>query len=346
MLDELGLCAPLLERGLRTSKWQVRIHETHEYAEFDLDAIRDDTAYPFRLQVEQRVLCQLAIEQARHNGLIDVRMQTELLDFHQTENCVSARVRLPDGETADIRASYMVAADGSRSRVRELLDLAFEGLTYPETTILVTTDFPFERHLPNLANVNYVWYDHGTFSLLRLPDLWRVSLYADLGESDEDALHPTSIETKLQRICVRNEPYRIIESRPYQIHQRLVSDYRIGRVLLAGDAAHINSPSGGMGMNGGIHDAFKLTELLPGVVRGDSTPDRLDRYTRQRRPIAKEQILKQAHANRTRMQERDPERRRNELERLQTIASNPLQAREYLLRSSMISGLRQAETIA
>lgn len=345
MLDELGLCAPLLKRGLRTSKWQVRIHETHEYAEFDLDVIRADTPYPFRLQVEQRQLCKLAIERAKAEQLIEVRMGTELLAFDQTEDRLSVHLGLPEGCTESIRAGYMIAADGSRSRTRESLNLVFEGLTYPETTILVTTDFPFEQHLPNLANVNYVWYQHGTFSLLRLPDLWRVSLYADEGENNDDALHPANIETKLQRICARDEPYRVIESRPYQIHQRIVSDYQVGRVLLAGDAAHINSPSGGMGMNGGIHDAFKLTEIMPGVIRGESSPDLLARYTRQRRPIAKEQILKQAHANRTRMQERDPQRRRAELTRLQRIASDPIEAREYLLRSSMISGLRHAETL-
>lgn len=346
MLDGLDLAAPLLERGLRTRTWQVRLHETHERAEFDLDALRADTRYPFRLQVEQRVLCKLAADRAVSESLIDFRMATELVDFEQSEEFVTAHLRRSGTDMESIRARYMIGADGSRSRVRELLDLDFDGLTYPETTILATTDFAFEEHLPGLANVNYAWYDRGTFSLLRLPDLWRVSLYADANETDAEAMTPASIEAKLQRIVARDEEYKVMESRRYHIHQRIVSDYRVGRVLLAGDAAHINSPSGGMGMNGGIHDAFKLTEILPGVVLGNSAPDALDRYTRQRRPVAQEQILKQAHANRTRMQERDPERRRAELRRLQRIAADPFEAREYLLRSSMITGLRDAEKLA
>ena len=132
--------------------------------------------------------------------------------------------------------------------------------------------------------------------------------------------------------------------RPYRIHQRIVASYRVGRVLLAGDAAHLNSPSGGMGMNGGIHDAFNLCEKLTRVCAGE--PDSLlDLYTRQRRPVAEEQILGQADRNRTRMQERDPARRREALDELQAIAATPDRAREYLLQTSMISGLRQAASV-
>jgi len=345
MLDELALTAPLLNEGLRTDKWQIRLHETHEKAEFDLAAIRADTRYPFRLQVEQRVLCRLAAARVDQEPLVDLRMQTELLDFEQHGERVTARLRGPDGEAYELETPLLIAADGSKSRVRDLLAVPFEGLTYPETTILITTAFPFERHLPGLANVNYVWYEGGTFSLLRLPDLWRVSLYPDDGETDAQALEPARLQAKLQRIVERDQPYEINESRPYRIHQRIVGDYRVGRVLLAGDAAHLNSPSGGMGMNGGIHDAFNLTEKLPDVWRGEQPLEALDRYTRQRRPIAQEQILRQAHANRTRMQERDPQRRRAELLRLQNIAGDAAKAREYLLRSSMIAGLRQAEAL-
>ncbi len=345
MLDELALTRGLLDEGLRTDTWQIRLHETHEKAEFDLDAIRDDTCYPFRLQVEQRVLCRLAADKVAAEPLIDLRMNTELLAFKQNDNRVKARLRGPDGDLYEIEAPFMIAADGAKSLARKLLDLPFEGLTYPEMTILATTHFPFENHLPGLSNVNYIWHGGGTFSLLRLPDVWRVSLYPDAGESEEEALELVSLQRKLQRIVPRDEPHVVEECRPYRIHQRIVGDYRVGRVLLVGDAAHLNSPSGGMGMNGGIHDAFNLAEKLPPVWRGDAELESLDLYTRQRRPIAREQILKQAHANRTRMQERDPEKRRAELERLQAIADDRQKSREYLLRSSMITGLREAKAL-
>jgi 3-(3-hydroxy-phenyl)propionate hydroxylase len=131
------------------------------------------------------------------------------------------------------------------------------------------------------------------------------------------------------------------EVRPYRVHRRIVSDYRVGRVVLAGDAAHVNSPSGGMGMNGGIHDAFNLTEKVREIWDGTGL-EVLDRYTRQRRPVAADDILAQADRNRSRMQERDPERRRAMLAELRRTASDQVLAREYLLRSSMIEGLRRA----
>ena len=126
---------------------------------------------------------------------------------------------------------------------------------------------------------------------------------------------------------------------------RIVDDYRAGRVLLAGDAAHVNSPSGGMGMNGGIHDAFELVATVKEVMEG-APLDRLDRYTRRRRPIAESEILVQADRNRARMQERDPARRRAMLTELQRIADDPVAARAHLLRTSMIAGLQRAAAIA
>jgi 3-(3-hydroxy-phenyl)propionate hydroxylase len=346
MLDELGLTDGLLAQGLQTRTWQIRLHETHAKAEFDLDVLRNDTRYPFRLQVEQSVLCELAAAQAQDEPDLDIRMGTELVSFTQDENAVRAVLRSADGSAQEIVTPFMIAADGARSTVRDQLELSFEGLTYPETTILATTEFPFEEHLPGLSNVNYVWYDQGTFSLLRLPDIWRCSLYADPDETTEEALQPERIEAKLQGIVARPEPYDVRECRPYRIHQRIVDEYRVGRIVLAGDAAHLNSPSGGMGMNGGIHDAFNLTDKLPHVLSGEAPIELLDLYTRQRQPTAKQQILKQAHANRTRMQQRDPDYRREELARLQKIAADEHESREYLLRSSMISGLRQAAAIS
>lgn len=345
MLDELDLTAGLLAAGLRTNRWQVRMHETHERAEFDLAVLGDDTRYPFRLQVEQRVLCAIAAAQCLRQSGLELRLGHELDALTQREYGVTARVRDDRGQHYDVDTPWLVAADGAASSVRRILDLPFEGLTYPETTILVTTRFPFQEHLPGLSNVNYVWCQQGTFSLLRLPDIWRCSLYADQGETEEQALSAESIQEKLQRIVPTDATYDVAEVRPYRIHQRILGDYRVGRILFAGDAAHVNSPSGGMGMNGGVHDAFNLADKLIAVWHGRSEEQLLNLYTRQRRPVAEQQILKQSHANRTRMQERDPAIRAAELRRLQRIAADPAAAREYLLRSSMIAGLRQAEKI-
>ncbi|MBL8200079.1 MAG: FAD-dependent monooxygenase [Chromatiales bacterium] len=345
MLDELGLAAPLVTAGLVSPTWQVRMHPSGERAVFDLAVLAGDTRHPYRLQCEQQVYCELLEARlTRLDGPCTLRRGVQVTGLAQSGTGVGVQVREADGTSAVLDAAWVIGADGARSVVRQAAGLEFQGSTYPETTILATTTFPFEQHLDGLSNVNYCWSADGTFSLLRLPRLWRVSLYADDAETVEQALQPNAIEAKLQRIVPMAGRYPVLEARPYRIHQRIVPGYRRGRVLLAGDAAHLNSPSGGMGMNGGLHDAFNLCAKLVRVWRGEDAA-LLDLYGRQRRPVAEEQILAQAHQNRTRMQERDPEKRRATLRELQAVAVDPARAREYLLRSSMITGLRQAEAI-
>jgi len=339
MLEEFDVTSGLLQQGLVTPTWQVRMHETGERAEFDLSLLKGHTRHPYRLQCEQWKLSRLLA------GMLPAEpwFGTRALALSQTEQAVHLTVER-GGEPVELQCAYLVGADGARSAVRKSLALGFEGVTFPETTILATTHFDFAAHLAGLSGVNYCWAPSGTFSLLRLPDEWRVSLYPDDGESVEAALEPASIERKLQRIVARPAPYEVLQTRPYRIHQRVVDRYRVGRVLLAGDAAHLNSPSGGMGMNGGIHDAFNLADKLVRVLRGED-PGLLDLYERQRRPVALEQILAQSGRNRARMQERDPQRRLAALRELQTIAADPDRARQHLLRTSMIEGLRQAAAI-
>jgi len=342
LIESLDLAAPLIARGLISPTWQVRMHPSGERAVFDLGILADDTRHPYRLQCEQQEFCEL-LEARLAGASCAIRRGAELVRLQQESAGVVVTVR-QGGNEDTLRARWLIGADGAKSTVRSAIGLELAGSTYPETTILATVQFPFEQQLAGLSNVNYCWAPDGTFSLLRLPSLWRVSLYADEAESIEDALRPAAIEAKLQRIVPRAEPYAVMEVRPYRIHQRIVPTYRVGRVLLAGDAAHLNSPSGGMGMNGGIHDAFNLCDKLARVYAG--APDNLlDLYTRQRRPVAEEQILGQAHRNRSRMQERDPARRREALADLQAIAATPERLHAYLLQTSMITGLRQAAAI-
>jgi 3-(3-hydroxy-phenyl)propionate hydroxylase len=167
----------------------------------------------------------------------------------------------------------------------------------------------------------------------------------DPDESVDEALQPQTIERKLQRIVQRPQPYEVVEIRPYRIHRRLIDDYRAGRVLFAGDAAHLTSPSGGMGMNGGIHDAVNLTDKLIAMLKHGASDELLSLYNLQRRPIAQDEILAQSHTNRMRMQQRDPVWRATEMARLQALIADPVAHREHLLKSSMISGLARAAGI-
>ncbi len=345
MLDRFGLGQALVAQGRICPSWQVRIHETHEYAEFDLSVLSDLTDHPYRLQCEQIHLSDALMRQLADGGRTPVLLGHRLVAVAQTDAGVTATIEGPDKEPYRVSGRFLVGADGARSTVRQAMGFAFQGKTYPETTVLATTDFPFDQHLPGLSNVNYVWRAGGTFSLMHLPDTWRCSLYPDEGESLDEALTPERIEAKLQRIVPTGRPYTVGERRAYRVHMRIVDDYRMGRVLLAGDAAHINSPSGGMGMNGGIHDAFCLAPLLADVMRG-APIEALDAYTRKRRGVAADEILLQADRNRARMQEKDPAARRTAFEQLKATTADRNLMREHLIRSSMIAGLRRAQAQA
>lgn len=343
MLRSIGIADPLIAEGLISPTWQIRMHPSGERAEFDLSLISDVTDHPYRLQCEQSVLCRILYDRLVAEGC-EIRMGMAVVSVENRPDSVRVVAKGTRGENAEFEADYLIGADGSRSVVRKQISFGFEGKTYPETTILATTTFPFEHHLSGLSNVNYVWKEGGTFSLLRLKDLWRCSLYPDAGETIEQALELVSINRKLGEIVPEAADHPLGEVRPYRIHMRLANDYRSGRVLLAGDAAHVNSPSGGMGMNGGIHDVFELTPLLETVLNGGSSA-LLDRYTRRRRPIAEAEILTQSDRNRARMQERDWTKRREMLSDLQRIADDCDAAREHLLKTSMIAGLRRAAVI-
>lgn len=343
MLAPYGVTEAMLAQGLICPHWQVRMHPSGERAVFDLSVLAGETEHPYRLQCEQSKLARILLDKVRGLGTVEVSFGSRVVGVAQTDQDASFTIE-QGGERRIVTGRYAIGADGARSAVREALGIGFEGDIYPETTILATTTFPFDTALDGLSNVSYCWKAGGTFSLLHLPGRWRASLYARDGKSLDETLTDDGIQDLMHDIVPLPGRFDIIETRPYRIHQRLAATYRKGRVFLAGDAAHLNSPSGGMGMNGGIHDAFNLAEKLMAALRhGDERG--LDLYETQRRPIAQDAIIAQAHQNRTRMQERDPERRRKVLADLQATANDPGKLKAYMLRTSMIDGLRRAAEI-
>ncbi len=347
MLAPLGITARLMAQGLVCPHWQVRLHPSGERALFDMAVLQGDTAFPFRLQCEQHKLSAALLVALGRHPQAQVHLGRAVRQVQQDADGVSLDV---EGGSA-VRARFLIGADGARSIVRRAIGASFDGQTYPETTILATTDFAFEQALEGLSNVSYCWREGaGNFSLLKVPGRWRVSLYPPEGLSDEQAQSEEQIEAAMQAIVPRPVRYTVTEKRAYRVHQRLASHYGQGRIWLAGDAAHLNSPAGGMGMNGGVHDAFCLAQTLIRILRRQTgrftDAEWLAAYERQRRPVAQQQIIQQAATNRARMLERDPQRRRDALAALQATASDPVRRRAHLLRSSMIEGVQQAARAA
>ncbi len=344
MLERFGITADLIAQGLVCPHWQIRLHPGGERAVFDLSVLEGETRHPYRLQCEQWKLSRALLARLQHHPKVTLRFATRVAALTQDDRGVKLTVEA-GGRSETVHGAWLIGADGARSVVRKAVSLEFDGQTYPETTLLATTRFPFEDHLEGLSNVSYCWKAGGNFSLLKVPGRWRVSIYPREDMSIEEQLSPANIEAALQEIVPRAERYEVLEARPYRVHQRIVERYRVGRVFLAGDAAHLNSPAGGMGMNGGVHDAFNLGEKLGAVMVDGADEKLLDLYDLQRRPVARDQILAQADRNRARMREKDDGKRREMLVGMQALIADRGKLKAHLLKTSMIEGLRQAALV-
>lgn len=344
MLARYGLAQTIVPQGLVARYTQQRDRAEGVIAEFDMDLLRGDTDHPFRLQCEQWKLTEAIKAQLAQLPHVKILFDTKVETVSQTDDQVRV-VAHRSGETLDLQADYLIGADGAWSAVRRGADIEFEGFTYPERFLVISTDFEFADHLPRLSYVNYCSDPKEWCVLLRVPTLWRVLFPTRPEESDEEVLTDKAVQARLQNLLPQPAPYRTMHRTLYKVHQRVAKQFRKGRVLLAGDAAHINNPLGGMGMNGGVHDAFNLCEKLLAVMQGQ---DRalLDRYERQRRTIAIEYINASTARNKREIEERDPVERKKTQDALRATAADPVAARAYLRKTSMLDALARAEAIA
>lgn len=343
-LDRLGLADGLIERGIKCPYWQFRDRNEGEVATFDLGLLADETAHPYRLQCEQWKLTEVArarLEAHPDATLVtDIRVETATQDA----NGVTVTARRPDGSSEEFRAPWLIGADGARSAVRKATGVNFPGLTIPEIFLSLSTPFPYHEAIEGLADISYISDPEEWFVLLRTPTLWRVLFPTDPNLSDEEILDADRIETRMQAV-LPGEPYEIAHKTAYRVHERVADSYVHGRIFLAGDAAHLNNPLGGMGMNGGIHDAVNLTEKLAQVIRGADVA-LMGRYERQRRKVALETVQAQALRNRAILRETDPDKRRAYHDELRETVADPKKHKAYVMRSSMIQSLRDLEEVA
>ena len=345
MLARYGLTDTLVRQGLVARYTQQRDRQEGVIAEFDMQLLAGDTDHPFRLQCEQWKLTQLIKSQLDEMPHVSFHFKARIESVVQDGDRVRAAVTI-DGQAHQIDASHLIGADGAWSAVRRSQDIAFEGYTYPERFLVVSTEFEFADHLPRLSYVNYCSDPHEWCVLLRVPTLWRVLFPTPASETDEECLSDASVERRLQNLVPRPEPYLTAHRTLYKVHQRVARQFRKGQVFLAGDAAHINNPLGGMGMNGGVHDAINLCTKLLQVLLHGADDTLLDRYERQRRTIAIEYINASTARNKREIEERDPVERRKTQDALRATAADPAQARVYLRKTSMLDALERAEAIA
>jgi 3-(3-hydroxy-phenyl)propionate hydroxylase len=278
-----------------------------------------------------------------------VRFSHAVSGLAETADGIAVQVTTPDG-TETVHADYVIGCDGGRSTVRKLARIEFEGFTYPERFIKIATSFDFGIANPKVAFRNYFsdpneWCNLFKVQGKRPPGLWRAIMPIQPDETDEVALSEERIESRLQKFFPNSGRYEIEYVNVYGAHQCVAETFRKGRVLLAGDSAHVNNPIGGMGMNGGIHDGLNLAEKLARVIHGEADDDLLDLYSRQRRHAAEKYVQAQTIANKRLMEERDPEVRKKNFDELQQTAENPETAKAYMRRAALFDSLRDAAAV-
>jgi len=343
MLDTLGITQRLIDEGLIAPSWQIRDRKTGPVVTLDMGALKNDTAHPYRVQCEQWRLVLFALADLEAYDHAEVLFGHRVTGLRQDDAGVTLDVEGPEGPET-FSGTYLIGADGAASAVRTAVGIPFEGFTYEELFMSVSTPFELADHLPELTYINYISDPEEWLVLLRVKSLWRVLFPVAPDLPKEEILSDAFIEERMQNLLEQPEPYEIAHRTLYRIHQRVAENYRLGRVFLAGDAAHINNPLGGMGLNGGLHDAFNLGERLVKVWTGGD-PDLLDQYERQRRPIAIEFVKEATMRNQRLLNERDPAKRAEALDELRRAADDPDAAYAMMLRASMIDAVRRAAAI-
>lgn len=345
--DKVGLYEKLVPRGLIAPRFQYWDRQKSAViAEFDHVHLKDDTKFPFVLQCERIKIIEEALAMAEANPLITVRMSTTFTGFNQTPDRVTVHVTNEEGQSETMTGSYLVSAEGARSIVRKELGLEFEGFTYPERTLNIEVAYDFTKH--GFTERNYI-SDPTEYSNLfhwkGPPDRWRVHFPTDPEEDEGKLTRPEAMQARLKAFLPIDGYFEICGCNLYPVHQRVAQKFRLGRALLVGDSAHVNSPIGGMGLNSGVHDAFNLADKLARVLRGEANEAELDRYDRQRRQIAVKHTQAQTMRNKRLLEERDPSVRKRNHDELRRSADDPVLARKFLLRASLLESLRDAEQI-
>jgi len=347
MFDRIGLYERLEPRGIIAPVFHYWDRADNELiAAFDHIHLKDDTRFPYVLQCERIKIVEEALAMAKAHPGIDLRLSSTFTGFAQDASGVTAQFTNAVGEAETVAGAYIVSAEGARSIVRKDLDIEFEGFTYSDLVLNIEVAYDFRRH--GYAERNYIsdpkeWSN--LFHWKGPPDRWRVHFPVEPGDDETTISRPEALQARLQRFLATGRNFEIVGSNLYTVHQRVAKKFRSGRAILAGDAAHVNSPIGAMGMNSGVHDAFNLADKLVAILRGEAAEDVLDRYERQRRHVAVQHTQAQTIRNKRLLAETDPSVRKRNQDELRRTAEDPARAREFLLRASLIESLREAEAI-
>lgn len=339
MLDDIGIAQELIDRGLKAPVYQYRDRQSGERHEFDFSELVNDTRFPFRLQCEQFKMAGLLADKLDAHPRADMRFRHRVVHFTQSAGGVVVDVETPT-DIQQLKAEYLIAADGANSIIRKWLGVEFEGFTYPEKFLTLSTTTPLQDYFEGLSWVNYVADPTEWCVLLKVPSVWRVLVPAT-GIPDDELLSDENKTKVFDRLIGDGSDVVTAHRTIYNVHQRVATKFNHGRVMLIGDAAHLNNPLGGFGMNSGIHDAACLGEALLDIIKGNANAEqRLDAFDYERRTITHDFIQRQTIRNKKMLEADSATAQREYSAELKAIKDNDIKRREFLLNQSMLNNVR------
>ncbi len=344
-----GLVEDMARVGLVTPTFQFWDRPTNtRIAEFDHAVLANDTRHPFVIQCEQFKTAKLLLARVEKLANAEVLFDHTVTEVEQGADSVTVKVDTPAGVQTHTGA-WLIGADGGRSTVRKQAGIAFEGFTYEERFLVLTTPFDFAANR-GYCERTYIadpeeWCNCFKVSADGPPGLWRTVFPADSNEDAEKTLSDADVHARMQKFFPLPHKHDIVHRNLYTIHQRVAGTFRKGRVLLAGDSAHVNNSIGGMGLNGGLQDAANLAAKLADVIVNGASDRLMDLYDKQRRTVTNEFVQSQTIANKKRLEARDPQTRAQNFAELRESAADPQKARAFLLKTAMVAMQQRAASI-
>ena len=350
MLDDLGLGEAMRAEGMQVPVMRFTDRGIGRSVELDMGILKDRglTRHPYDLILGQIAFSRIAYEHAVQRG-VEFRFGHRVTGATQSGDVASVECETTAG-TVQVSGGYVVGCDGGRSAVRKSLPVEFEGYTWPERFLMIHVHDDLE---PDVGKVNFLANGADWRLVLKIPygpgpNDWITRVVSSLGPdaTDEEVARPDFLQSRLVGLVPgRAAPYIVRDHYIYNVHQRVASRYRVGRILLAGDAAHINNPLGGLGLNCGIHDVVDLSAKLGHMRRGEGAEELLDLYDRQRRLTNLEYIQKVSVENKARQEEADLGKRAMAMDFMQMMQSNAAMRMGFLTRWAMIDSLVYARAI-
>jgi 2-polyprenyl-6-methoxyphenol hydroxylase-like FAD-dependent oxidoreductase len=293
-LGRLGILQAAEAAGVRKQDYTYLVRRSGERIVYSMEVLAGHTPHPYNLHLGQHRLADIAMRRLQAFSNATLRFGARLQQLRQDADGVTLSVAT-GLTTEELRASWIIGADGAGSSVRRLLGLSFDGLTWPERFVATNLYYDFEGH--GYARATFVIDDRygAVIAVLNNEGLWRCTYMEDATLPEETFLE--RLPQMYQAILPGEGSYQLERASPYRMHQRSAPHYRIGRVLLAGDAAHVTNPTGGLGLTSGLFDSYALYPALAAVILQGADDEVLDRYSATRRDIFLKLVSPQATAN-------------------------------------------------